>query len=160
MDPGQTPHSRDGEVETTGDREVQIRLLPNGSKPAKPRHMSAKKNSLNEVKKRVAGIGEYVSRTQPEMVREKIPAESSTSPGHGRPSQGQRIPMNGSSKLSKEIRRDDSSDHDKALENSEEVRSLGVDVEHFKKMSSLEMGSVLIREIRRWQQDYGKYGEK
>lgn len=50
-----------------------------GGKPSKPKHMNPNRTSLNEMKRRVAGIMEFVSRTQNELDGR----EARTPPGSG-----------------------------------------------------------------------------
>lgn len=127
-------------------------MLSNGSKPSKPRHMNPNRTSMNDLRKRAAGILEYITRTQVEMAGQTTPRGkesngSSTTP----PAKAKVAGPNGASKLSTRV---DGADG----ERKEGIP--GVDEAAFQEMSSLEMMDVLTRELVLWQKDYGKYGEK
>lgn len=147
--------ARDGE-ESAHDYHGAVGMLTNGSKPSKPRHMNPNRTSMNDLRKRAAGILEYISRTQVEMA-----AEQQTTPPSGTPAPATPIappsslrvaPTNGSSKLNQQV------------EGRGEVavgRKLGgVEEVSFKQLSSLQMMDVLTREIVLWQKEHGKWGER
>lgn len=104
---------------------------------------------MNELKKRAAGMLEFISRTQVELAGEK-PALNGviTYVPHApasRPSLGRTASIKGSSKLRREI------DDDK----EERIDEAG-----FKGMSSHDMLDALTRRLVHWQKDHGKWGEK
>ena len=176
---GRPSHSRDGEEMQVGG-DASGPPFSNGSKPSKPKHLSFNRTSLNEIRKRVAGIGEFISRTQVELAGERTPPNGS-SPSSGK-SKTNPLPRpatsNGTSKLNNEIHdgeennaaaSPDGQDPDQV--NEGESKDDGEDKqeaeilsspnkENFRKMTSTEMMDVISRGIVLWQKDYGKWGEK
>jgi hypothetical protein len=100
---------------------------------------------MNEMKRRVAALLQYISRTQIEMAGEH------TSLGKNGLDKGSKastdvlptITVNGDKKM---------------MEDSTNERELKD--AHFKDMTSMEMMDVLTRKLVLWQQEFGKYGEK
>ena len=154
-------HSRDGEEH--GSTDTFSQLLPNGSKPSRPKHMNPNRTSMNELRKRAAGILEYISRTQVEMAGEKTPSGTQTpSKSSSRTSLAQPASVNGMSKLSNEVPHSAASDEDKEPTKGEEaatVTSNAIELDSFKQMGTLQMMDVLTREIVHWQQQHGKWGQ-
>ncbi|KAB8556621.1 hypothetical protein FH972_025658 [Carpinus fangiana] len=138
-------------------------LLPNGSKPARPRYINPNRTSMNELRKRAAGILEFISRTQVEIAGEITPSAGHTTPTVAgetpRPGNEKGVPGTGASKLSNEIGEDASVEHD-IVEDESTGRDTGVDESIFKEMSSVQMMDVLTRQIVLWQKLHGKYGER
>ncbi|KAH0538700.1 hypothetical protein FGG08_004717 [Glutinoglossum americanum] len=117
-----------------------------GSKPSKPRYMHPQRTTMNEMKRRVAAILEFISRTQVEMAGEHTPPTGGSSssmttatvtalrgisealPGY--------LMVNGNSS------------------------GLGGEERDFGEMTSLEMMDILTRKLVLWQKEFGKYGEK
>ncbi|KAL9090566.1 MAG: hypothetical protein Q9159_001910 [Coniocarpon cinnabarinum] len=151
-------HSRDGEDTARGGDSIQF--LPNGSKPARPRHMNPNRTSMNELRKRAAGILEYISRTQVEMAGEQTPSGSQTpSKGSSRTVNGKTATVSGNSKLSNEMP-EGAEAFPKDAASSTQTNEVGIEADEFKKMSSLQMMDILTREIVHWQHEHGKWGEK
>lgn len=149
-------HSRDGDG-VNGEAVVQ--LLPNGSKPSKPKHMNPTRTSMNELRKRAAGILEYISRTQVEMAGERTPSGSQTpSKSSSRTPGVKSSTLNGASKLGSEVQ-DNHSAH-REVKGEEGTAESNVVPEAFKQMNTLQMMDVLTREIVHWQQHHGKWGSK
>lgn len=156
--------SRDGE---DVDGKDSAMLLPNGSKPSKPRHMNPNRVSLNELRKRVAGILEFISKTQVELAGDSTPPEAKTpnvaavNPSKStatRPRLSRVASVNSASKLSNEISRQAEAENDETNQRSKQDGAVADDV--FKSMSSLQMMDALSRDIVHWQQQHGKWGEK
>ena len=136
-------------------------ITSNSGKPSKPRHMNPNRTSMNDMKKRAAGILEYISRTQVEMAGEK-PATPTTTTATAimaapplRPPLGRTMSMNGASKLSRElveVQRPSTAD---AANQKDKI-----DEKNFRQMSTLQMMDVLTREVVHWQKDYGKWGDR
>ena len=154
--------SREGEGSNNGGRD---QLLSNGSKPSRPKVMSISRTSINEMRKRAAGILEFISQTQVEMAGEKTPPkvngqnegqEAKSTPRISAPSEPR--------KLSQEVPHDDaqgeSSQVPKSPPSEKDRDGARVNETDFKEMNSREMMDVLSREIVLWQMDHGKYGEK
>lgn len=139
-------------------------------KGAKGRHLNPHRTSMNEIKRRVAAILDFISRMQVEMAASGetvTPPDESTA---GRKNGG----AYSRSTLLKDV-------HDQlgtllTTTNSEgasvasSVGSIaGSDTpkekekekeKDFKDLTSVEMMDVLTRHLLKWQQEYGKYGEK
>jgi hypothetical protein len=98
---------------------------------------------MNEMKRRVAAILEFISRMQVEMAAN---GEQSSAPNGG-----------GGSTLVKSV--EEQIGHVIQVEGlaSEAEKSKARD---FKDLTSVEMMDVLTRNLLKWQQEYGKYGEK
>ncbi|KAJ5775680.1 uncharacterized protein N7511_000691 [Penicillium nucicola] len=127
-------------------------------RPSKPRHMHPQRTTMNEMKRRVAAILEFISRMQVEMA---VAGENSSTPtsngdraqglllksmvdqidsamASGRSDGGESAPATTDGGYG------DTSTHDK----------------DFNKLSSVEMMDVLTRHLLKWQQEYGKFGER
>lgn len=105
------------------------------SKASKPRYMNPNRTSMNDMKRRVAGILEFISRTQVEMAGTEMASRTMTTspPDHG----------GGSKELGNIL-----------------VKELEDGLDGFGKLSGVEMMEVLTRRLMRWQGEYGKMGEK
>lgn len=123
-------------------------------KPSRPRYMNPQRTTMNEMKRRVAGILEFISRMQVEMA---VAGETITPPGNG-------DQQNGSLTKAAIDQIETAS-----LPNTNEVGSgtastdgeAGASKEkEFKDLSSVEMMDVLTRHLLKWQQEYGKFGER
>ena len=150
--------SRDGDDGSGGDLSNQ--LLSNGSKPARPKHMNPNRTSMNELRKRAAGILEYISRTQVEMAGGRTHSGSQTpAKGPSRPPLRSMISNNGASSLSNAIGKGPN-EHATSSQGDTYTVEAKVEMEAFKQMGTLQMMDVLTREIVHWQQQHGKWGEK
>ncbi|KAL9130424.1 MAG: hypothetical protein Q9217_001391 [Psora testacea] len=159
----QSPRSnntQDGEIgvaNTNGNTHVFAESNGLG-KPSRPRHMNPNRTTMNDMKRRVAGILEFISHTQVEMAgldasRSRSNTQNSTK-----------------TSLSNTATPPDINGDGNGVEDAtvKEVRSalsaLGdmddVDEENFGRLSAVEMMEVLTRRLMRWQGQYGKYGEK
>ena len=179
-DPTNSPlrsHSR------SGDADKSPRCLGNGngntsagynwgpmaenSKPSKPRYMNPNRTTMNDMKRRVSGILEFISRTQVEMAAahgrgEEIAATNPSSCQMTKTHSTATLPTTiGGSKTVNKI----PGSHGNSLVEdrhtvSEKIPGTGLDVEAFRSLSSVEMMEVLTRGLMRWQGDFGKIGEK
>ena len=123
-------------------------------KPSKPRHMNFNRTSMNDMKRRVAGILEFISHTQVEMAGVGPPSttKSSTSTNTPPESNGHRSDVPGNN-----------SNHD--MNSEKAVNAALVDLDSineqaFVALSSVGMMEVLTRRLMKWQAEYGKWGEK
>ena len=123
-------------------------------KPSKPRLMKLGRTSMNDMKRRVAGILEFISHTQVEMAAVGPPstAKSSTSANTPLDSNGDRNDGRGGS-----------SKHD--MDSSKMVNAAladldGINEQAFAALSSVAMMEVLTGRLMKWQAEYGKWGEK
>ena len=133
-----------------------------GGRPSKPKHMNPNRTSMNEMKRRVAGILEFVGRTQVEMVGE----------ANGKMDGNGRSPNDGDSHHSGSADRnnDASPGREKQKQQQALAKGLmdslggltdeGVGDKEFAGLGSVEMMEVLMRKLIRWQRDHGKWGEK
>ena len=118
-------------------------------KPSKPRHMNPNRTTMNDMKRRVAGILEFISHTQVEMAALDPPLAAAIKKA---------IPDNDSA----------SAEMSKAppqpvlpVPFSDAVRDMdNVEEEVFGALTSIEMMEVLTRKLMRWQGEYGKWGDK
>ncbi|KAK4697934.1 hypothetical protein P7C71_g222, partial [Lecanoromycetidae sp. Uapishka_2] len=116
-------------------------------KPAKPRPHNANKTTMNDMKRRVAGILQFISTTQIEMAGTEPPSTTKSSTSTNTPPDTNGDIQNRSNISGKDV--------NAALKDLE-----GVDEEAFAALSSLEMMEVLTRRLIKWQVEYGKPGEK
>ncbi|KAJ8612069.1 hypothetical protein MRB53_037620 [Persea americana] len=128
-------HGKDDESTTGNDG--RNGLLANGSKPAKPKHMNPNRTSMNDLRKRISGIMEFLSRTQLEMATEKSsPHSASKESGSSRASVQTKGTPNGTGGV-----KDDAAveEGEASLQKSETAMTepKEVDEEAFKQMSSV-----------------------
>lgn len=108
---------------------------------------------MNDLRKRAAGILEYITRTQVEMAGHSTPSKEGSgvsSPTHKAANNGMSI----ASRLGSEAARPS----EEELKRRDSGGSMDEGV--FKNLNSVEMMDVLTRELVLWQKDFGKYGEK
>lgn len=120
---------------------------------------------MNEMKRRVAAILDFISRMQVEMA---VSGESNTPPDGNGTGNGSRA------SLVKEVQEQlgallQATNNDSATSTTDsstvsvtdgEGPSSSAKEKDFKELSSVEMMDVLTRHLLKWQQEYGKYGEK
>ena len=125
---------------------------PNGEhaghgKPSRPKYMHPQRTTMNEMKRRVAAILEFISRTQFEMAS-----------------------MAGEESSASEAKASDSTTVMTLKEIADSLPSIAVNGQGtndlsnrnkpFAELSSLEMMDVLTRRLVLWQKEFGKWGEK
>ncbi|PLB37937.1 putative transcriptional regulator (Cti6) [Aspergillus candidus] len=129
---------------------------PNGhvngevGKPSRPRYVN-QRTTMNEMKRRVAGILEFISRMQVEMAV----AGQTSPPGGDQP--------NGSIRAMAEqidAKLSSLSDGESATTTTDGEAGPVSAEKDFKGLSSVEMMDVLTRHLLKWQQEYGKFGER
>ncbi|KAF7592621.1 hypothetical protein BBP40_012643 [Aspergillus hancockii] len=129
----------------------------NGSelgKPSRPRYMN-QRTTMNEMKRRVAAILEFISRMQVEMASA---GESITPPETL--DQINSILMKAVSEQLENAAPSTASDADSSTATTDgDARTLLTEKD-FKDLSSVEMMDVLTRHLLKWQQEYGKFGER
>ncbi|KAI9828282.1 MAG: hypothetical protein M1819_006620 [Sarea resinae] len=119
-------------------------------KPSRPRYMNPQRTSMNEMKRRVAGILEFISRMQVEMAGENTP-----------PSAGGGAPNGPTTAMIKSLAdtlgpvTNINGGHDASGKHDVEAAE-----KDFGQLNSLEMMDVLTRKLVLWQKEFGKYGEK
>ena len=167
----------------SGDADKSPRCLGNGngntsaghiwgpnaenSKPSKPRYMNPNRTTMNDMKRRVSGILEFISRTQVEMAAAnghgaEIAATNPSSCAMTRTHSAATLPAtNGGNKTANQIAASPENSTVKGRDTvGEKIPGTGVDVEAFRSLTSVEMMEVLTRGLMRWQGDFGKVGEK
>lgn len=115
---------------------------------------------MNEMKRRVAAILEFISRMQVEMA---VASENSSTPtGNGDRSQGLLLKSmvdQLDSAMASTI--SDGGESMPALtEGDGDTAPASTHEKDFKDLSSVEMMDVLTRHLLKWQQEYGKVGER
>jgi hypothetical protein len=135
------------------------------SKPSRARHLNPHRTSMNEMKRRVAAILDFISRMQVEMA---VSGESSTTPPNSN-GNGQAAMVKGVEEqlgallqaTNSEAGGTVSTDGGSSLSVTDgEGPSPPSREKDFRDLSSVEMMDVLTRHLLKWQQEYGKYGEK
>ena len=158
ISPARSNNSHDGESGTphlNGSSAGSGLADSNGfGKPSKPRHMNFNRTSMNDMRRRVAGILEFISHTQVEMagVGPLLATKSSTSTNTPPESNGKGRDRYGSS--SKDNKESGITVH-AALADLD-----GINEQAFAALSSVAMMEVLTRRLMKWQTEYGKWGEK
>jgi hypothetical protein len=122
--------------------------------------MHPQRTTMNEMKRRVAAILEFISRMQVEMA---VASENSSTPtGNGDRAQGlllksmvDQIDSAMASTVS------DGGESMPALTDGDgDAQPSSAHDKDFKDLSSVEMMDVLTRHLLKWQQEYGKFGER
>lgn len=147
-------------------------------KPSKPRYMNPHRTTMNEMKRRVAAILEFISRMQVEMAvsgentsTPAVGAGGSNSGNDGNSNDGEAAAAllkgveaqlgtftqtNGDGSGSSTAgASNDGTNGVTTAETTEPPKE-----KDFKDLTSVEMMDVLTRNLLKWQQEYGKYGEK
>ncbi|RAH47828.1 putative transcriptional regulator (Cti6) [Aspergillus brunneoviolaceus CBS 621.78] len=122
-------------------------------KPSRPRYVN-QRTTMNEMKRRVTAILEFISRMQIEMA---VAGESTTPPNNGA------ARVNGSLLESALALAVGDIDPASATASDNDAASGPTSIEKekdFKELSSVEMMDVLTRHLLKWQQEYGKVGER
>ncbi|KAL8716332.1 MAG: hypothetical protein Q9220_000237 [cf. Caloplaca sp. 1 TL-2023] len=132
-------------------------------KPSKPRYMNPNRTTMNEMKRRVAGILEFVSLTRVEMGAAEVndikpsTAQVSVTPPDSNDEQQQQ-----------QQRASDTSGESKSPNgtnigglSSEVTRALDsviqdLEIDRFRKLGSAEMTEVLMKGLIKWQGEFGK----
>ncbi|KZF23056.1 hypothetical protein L228DRAFT_142378 [Xylona heveae TC161] len=129
-------HSRDaGGADDVGSG-INGSVPVESGKPSKPRYINPHRTTMNEMKRRVAGILEFISRTQVEMA-------------------GETTPPGGTSSTPSVVAQTTT-----VFQSNGPLLTLNGAEKEFGDLNSLEMMDVLTRKLVLWQKEYGKYGEK
>ncbi|KAE8156528.1 hypothetical protein BDV40DRAFT_305980 [Aspergillus tamarii] len=130
----------------------------NGSesgKPSRPRYVN-QRTTMNEMKRRVAAILEFISRMQVEMASA---GESTTPPGINS-DRLNGILMKAVSEQLENAMASTVSEADSGTATTDGEAGAMATEKEFKDLSSVEMMDVLTRHLLKWQQEYGKFGER
>ncbi|KAJ5146116.1 Zinc finger PHD-type [Penicillium bovifimosum] len=127
-------------------------------RPSKPRHMHPQRTTMNEMKRRVAAILEFISRMQVEMA---VAGENSSTPSsNGDRAQGLLLKsMVDQIDNAMPSARSDAGESGPATTDGGYGESTNQEKD-FKELTSVEMMDVLTRHLLKWQQEYGKFGER
>ncbi|KAF4289268.1 hypothetical protein KXW19_002022 [Aspergillus fumigatus] len=126
-------------------------------KPSRPRYMNPQRTTMNEMKRRVAGILEFISRMQVEMA---VAGETSTPPGNGDQPNGSLTKATMDQVETALVSNTSEVESGTSSVDSETASGQGPKEKEFKDLSSVEMMDVLTRHLLKWQQEYGKFGER
>jgi hypothetical protein len=168
------PQTRDSDKAGQAD---EIAITTQQSRNSKTKPLNPNRTSMNELKKRVAGMMEFIGRTQVELAGEK---SEKTSPNgvlqqngapttpqpngsiNGLPLSG--VPPSSAAALSRPTLLRTASIKGAASKLREQIdgeeKEPPVNEATFGAMSSHEMLDVLTRRLVHWQKDHGKYGER
>ena len=121
-------------------------------KPSRPRYMNPNRTTMNDMKRRVAGILEFISVQQVEMAGLEAPSTTKSSTSSNSPPDPNSNSQNGGQQGGKT---------DLDLEKATSAALFDrIDEEAFGALSSVEMMEVLTRKLMKWQGEYGKWGDK
>ncbi|KAK2737156.1 hypothetical protein FQN55_001272 [Onygenales sp. PD_40] len=147
---------RRGQSRDSGDSPTGGHMGPNGiylnggesGRPSKPRYMNPQRTTMNEMKRRVAAILEFISQLQVDLASnpEQSPAAGATLLRVG--------------EQLGELTNGDLTSTGNADSNATEGDGTQPKEKEFKDLTSIEMMDVLTRNLVKWQQEFGKYGEK
>ncbi|KAL2360847.1 hypothetical protein RJZ56_006294 [Blastomyces dermatitidis] len=152
---GQSRDTGTGESPTGGQLGANGVYLNGGEsgKPSKPRYMNPQRTTMNEMKRRVAAILEFISQLQLDLA--SSPEQISGTGGEL---------ASGVKAAAAQIANGDHTHGDQATTDvAEKVDTNGSTQpkeKEFKDLTSLEMMDALTRNLVKWQQEFGKYGEK
>lgn len=152
-----TPRTNGNHVGPNGNGEA-------GGKASKPRQMNPSRTSMNDMKRRVAGILDFISHTQVELAAEvplvPQPKKLSRSNATITAANVTVTPPDDDSDSKRGNARKQPADQQQ--QKRPDLTTLGseLNVEHFRKLGSLEMMEVLSSRLIKWQRQYGKFGEK
>lgn len=122
-------------------------------KPSRPRYMHPQRTTMNEMKRRVAGILEFISRMQIEMA---VAGENSGLNGdrpNGAAAQG--TADQGESGMPPSTAASKGGESGPVTDGESQPKE-----KEFRDLSSVEMMDVLTRHLMKWQQEYGRFGER
>lgn len=164
-DAGHSPRCLiDGNGNTGAQNNMSDWVIAENGKPSKPRHMNPNRTTLNDMKRRVSGILDFISRTQVEMAasngmgsEDPATTTGSSSRTRTRTHSAAGVLINGG--LTEPER---SGGTIKSGDRDDEANkgTTGLDVDRFASLSSVEMMEALTRGLMRWQGEFGKVGEK
>lgn len=126
-------------------------------RPSKPRSMHPQRTTMIEMKRRVAAILEFISRMQVEMA---VASENSSTPtGNEDRSQGLLL-KSMVEQIDAAMASTISDGGESAPPTTDGDGDAPIHEKDFKDLSSVEMMDVLTRHLLKWQQEYGKFGER
>ncbi|KAK5789599.1 hypothetical protein VI817_008722 [Penicillium citrinum] len=126
-------------------------------RPSKPRHMHPQRTTMNEMRRRVAAILDFISRMQLEMAT--AGENSSTPTGSEGHAQGLLL-KSMVEQIDAAVASTTSDGGESAPPTTDGDGDAPIHEKDFKDLSSVEMMDVLTRHLFKWQQEYGKVGER
>lgn len=160
ISPGRSSNSRED------DRSPRVNAHNNNNhiwgselgKPSKPRQMNPNRTTMNDMKRRVAGILEFISHTQVEMAAEvPLSTMSKKRSATVNPASGPMTPPDESAGVKTNGATTDLQD-DAAKQGNGDVGGGAVedDLSQFAKLGSVEMMEILTKKLIKWQEAYGE----
>lgn len=129
-------------------------------RPSKPRAMHPQRTTMNEMKRRVTAILEFISRMQVEMA---VASENSSTPtdnDDGDRAQGLLL-KSMVDQIENAMPFTNGGESGPATTTTDgDGEASSAHEKDFKDLSSVEMMDVLTRHLLKWQQEYGKSGER
>ncbi|KMU74859.1 hypothetical protein CISG_00789 [Coccidioides immitis RMSCC 3703] len=152
--------SRDGNGDSppgNGANGVHVNGGESG-KPSRPRYMNPNRTTMNDMRRRVAAILEFISRMQLEMAA----TEENATPHNAAGANGSQAPDSSTVVAALEGAVVNGNIQAPSVAGSAETtqESATPKPKEFKDLSSVEMMDELTRGLLKWQQEFGKYGEK
>jgi hypothetical protein len=141
--------------------------LVNGAdgKGGKGRHLNPHRTSMNEMKRRVAAILDFISRMQVEMAasgENVTPPDNHITNGNSAAASRASLVKGIQDQLGS-LLASTNSEGASVASSAGSIADFDTTKERekdFKDLTSIEMMDVLTRHLLKWQQEYGKYGEK
>ncbi|KAJ6164484.1 hypothetical protein N7470_003156 [Penicillium chermesinum] len=119
--------------------------------------MHPQRTTMNEMKRRVAGILEFISRMQIEMA---AASENSSTPTDSNGDRAHGLLLKNMVDQIDQAVNSAASDGGESAPTSVSMENGDTQAKDFKDLSSVEMMDVLTRHLLKWQQEYGKFGER
>ena len=136
----------------------QIEVAPYHGRHAKMRNQ---RSNLNDMRKRVAGMLEFISRVQVDMAQERPSSAASSGLMSTNRSAMTMIAASFAAVNGDQSGGSSGGDEDPATsKRNHQVLSQVMTEKPFAELSSLEMMDVLTRKLVRWQKTFGKIGDK
>ncbi|EEP78877.1 conserved hypothetical protein [Uncinocarpus reesii 1704] len=153
--------SRDGNgdspIGNTGANGAHVNGGESG-KPSRPRYMNPNRTTMNDMRRRVAAILEFISRMQVEMAaagEQATPPNASSANGTRAPDSSTVAEALAGAVMNGDVRVLSTASSTGTTQEIELPKE-----RDFKDLSSLEMMDELTRGLLKWQQEFGKYGDK
>ena len=127
---------------------------------SKAKHVNLSRITMNDMKRRVALILDFISHIQVEMAAEvPLTPPSRNTPSTNAPGREHETPqqiIQGTEKSSVNTE----NEHQSQEQSRRKDPDAELEAKHFAELPCLEMMEVLTRRLIKWQGEYGKYGEK
>ena len=117
--------------------------------------MNFNRTTMNDMKRRVAGILEFISHTQVELAGVGPPSTTKSSTSTNSPPETNGTRSDGSGKV---LKHDPDTRKKTINAASADLDALGEQA--FAALNSVAMMEVLMKRLMKWQAEYGKWGEK